>query len=131
MTDGPRFPFDPLERLILEKIGRVGPAWATLNGSEGHQRVRRQYLEGWTADAERRPLSAIAEILGVTLEEVRKFRERGLGPFAADRLAIAAGFHPSSVWPAWDEWKPDDLTHGQLYDRNRRRVRRGLPPVSA
>lgn len=49
------------------------------------------------------PYAQAAEALGVNKRVLLRYRHTGLGPWAADRLAIAAGLHPSVVWgEAWD-----------------------------
>ena len=43
-----------------------------------------------------------AELLAVSTRTVHRLRASGLTPQTADRLAIAAGFHPLAVWgDAW------------------------------
>lgn len=41
----------------------------------------------------------LAEVLGVTRRTVWRYRAEGVSEIAADRLAVAAGFHPFEVWP--------------------------------
>lgn len=38
------------------------------------------------------------QVAGSTLQE---YRQRGLTPRIADRLAIRAGYHPALIWPTW------------------------------
>ena len=43
-----------------------------------------------------------AEMLKVSTRTVHRLRVSGLSPWTADRLAVAAGFHPLAVWgEAW------------------------------
>ncbi len=43
-----------------------------------------------------------AELLAVSTRTVHRLRASGLTPWTADRLAVAAGFHPLAVWgDAW------------------------------
>lgn len=49
------------------------------------------------------PYARAAETLGVNKRVLLRYRHTGLSPLAADRLAVAAGLHPRSVWgEAWD-----------------------------
>lgn len=49
------------------------------------------------------PYPLAAQVLGVNRRTVYRYRDKGLNPWTADRLAIAAGLHPRSVWgEAWD-----------------------------
>lgn len=42
---------------------------------------------------------AMAEALGLSGSWLRKIRDNGVPARSADRLAVAAGFHPYEVWP--------------------------------
>lgn len=48
-----------------------------------------------------RPLWARAGDLGLQERQVHRLRRRGLTDEEADRLAVAAGFHPAEVWSGW------------------------------
>lgn len=44
----------------------------------------------------------LARQLGVSSRTVVRYRRRRhLSELVADRLAVAAGFHPGNVWPQW------------------------------
>lgn len=50
------------------------------------------------------PYAQAAETLGVNKRVLLRYRHTGLGPWVADRLAIAAGLHPRVVWgEAWEQ----------------------------
>jgi hypothetical protein len=49
------------------------------------------------------PVSSMAARLAITPGCLRQYRVRGLTAETADRLAVAAGMHPSAVWPTWDD----------------------------
>lgn len=50
----------------------------------------------------------LATWLGVEVDAMRKYRDRGVGPWLADVLACRAGTHPANVWPEWRHWVPGD-----------------------
>jgi hypothetical protein len=75
------FPFDDLEVLVLNRLG---------------VRCRPNGIDGAT-------VNDIAAELGVTQRSVFRYRRSGLTHNAADKLAIAAGYHPANVWPEWLE----------------------------
>jgi hypothetical protein len=51
------------------------------------------------------PTSAVVAIrLGISRRRVFRLRNRGLSPFEADELAVAAGMHPADVWPDWSRY---------------------------
>lgn len=43
----------------------------------------------------------LARVLGIDDRTVVYWKRHGLGPEAADRLAIALGRHPGDIWPEW------------------------------
>ena len=43
-----------------------------------------------------------ARILNVSTRTVHRLRHTGLSPWTADRLALAAGYHPFAIWG--DRW---------------------------
>ena len=44
----------------------------------------------------------VADILGVKIETVHYFRQRGgFSEPTADKYACRAGFHPFKIWPEW------------------------------
>ena len=43
----------------------------------------------------------LAERLRISARTVHRYRHRGLTVLQADRLAVAAGFHPAEIWPDW------------------------------
>jgi endogenous inhibitor of DNA gyrase (YacG/DUF329 family) len=43
----------------------------------------------------------VAAVMGVTKETVHAWAARGMGAYLADRLAVAYGRHPVSIWPSW------------------------------
>ena len=60
----------------------------------------------------RYPLEPLADAMGITVHKActrlrvtgatyQEYRDRGLTPMVADRLAIKAGFHPGLIWPQW------------------------------
>ena len=79
------FEWAPLEAEVVRRLG--GPGARCLGSLSP---------DGWT-------VADIAAYLGVTVAAV-KSRRRGVMAWpAADRYAVAAGLHPSSVWPEWFE----------------------------
>lgn len=42
-----------------------------------------------------------ADLLGVPRRRLYRLRDQGLTVDQADRMAIAAGYHPAEVWPTW------------------------------
>lgn len=44
---------------------------------------------------------ALVARLGITVSRIEKLRAAGLTASDADRLACAAGFHPTEIWPSW------------------------------
>lgn len=77
---GPRLPFADLERLVAVRLG--------VRAEQGAPQA------GWTD-------SDLAAVLGVSDWSLRQYRRRDLSLDVADRLAIAAGWHPAEVWPDW------------------------------
>lgn len=51
-------------------------------------------LTGWSANR-------WATEAGVTSRTIVRWRNEGVPEKHADRLAVAAGFHPAEVWPEW------------------------------
>ncbi len=50
-----------------------------------------------------------AQMLNVSTRTVHRLRVSGLSPWTADRMAVAAGFHPLAVWgDAWIHAIDDD-----------------------
>ena len=48
------------------------------------------------------PVAQAAQLLNVSVRTVHRLRASGLSPWTADRLAVAAGFHPLAIWgDAW------------------------------
>lgn len=43
-----------------------------------------------------------ARILNISTRSVHRLRNTGMSPWTADRLALAAGYHPFAVWG--DRW---------------------------
>jgi len=43
----------------------------------------------------------VSEIVGVTNRTVSRWKVQGLLFHSADRAAVAAGLHPSLIWPDW------------------------------
>jgi hypothetical protein len=76
---------------------------------------RRRRIEAWRAYRRRRfsiddalrlggcSGNELARRLGTTHGQVSKWRQRGLPPGPADRVAVAIGLHPALVWPDWLE----------------------------
>lgn len=57
-------------------------------------------------------LTAASERLGVTPRSLMRWRDTGLPYWKADRMAYAAGFHPSELWPTWwDDALAEDDGH--------------------
>lgn len=56
-----------------------------------------------TLAADRHVLGSLrlAEVAGVCPSVVRRWRTTGVDVWQADRLAVAFGVHPLSVWPDW------------------------------
>jgi hypothetical protein len=44
---------------------------------------------------------AVARTLGVPWSTLKRWRENGLRPLAADRVAVHIGKHPFEIWPSW------------------------------
>lgn len=79
----PRFPYEPLERLVVSRIDLPhGRAHGT--------------ADGWT-DAN------VADYLGVDRVQIRRWRRAGLPERSADRVAVAIGEHPALIWTDWYE----------------------------
>lgn len=60
------------------------------------------------------PLAALigpgaARTLNLRGSTFKEYRDRGMSPRVADRLATAAGFHPAEVWPTWVADTLEDL----------------------
>lgn len=67
----------------------------------------------------RAPSTAVAlHRLAVSGPDTATYIERGLSWIVADRLAVAAGFHPALVWPEWLE----EPTSSQLARRRSRKA---------
>jgi len=47
------------------------------------------------------PATRIGLRLGVTREQVHRWRYKGLGIDQADALAVRLGLHPVEIWPDW------------------------------
>jgi lambda repressor-like predicted transcriptional regulator len=78
-------PFHPLELYAEERFGgRV--VNSPRPGAE------------WTLQS---PLDMVAVTVGVARSTIYKWRRSGLTLFQADRVAIALGVHPSTLWPDW------------------------------
>jgi lambda repressor-like predicted transcriptional regulator len=89
----PRLPFADLERLVAARLG--------VKQSGGHH--------GWT-DAD------MACVFRLSVDALQQVRSRAtLGLDAADRLAIAAGYHPAEVWPQW--WELVEQVDGERTER--------------
>jgi hypothetical protein len=92
-----RYPLAPLAKALHIELGE------TLHG-------------GQQPGDEPAGLHALAEAVHVSISTAQRFRRFGLTERAADRLATAAGMHPSSLWPSWwadaagedDAWYSDD-----------------------
>lgn len=54
-------------------------------------------LRRWPAQTDDR----IAQLLGVSPSRLCEWRNDGLTWSAADRAAVAIGYHPLSIWPNW------------------------------
>lgn len=67
--------------------------------------------------------SSAAHLLGVGGSTWTDYRERGLTPRVADRLAVKAGFHPSEVWPSWAQDAEEDRLAADEAARERKRAR--------
>lgn len=76
-----RYPLEPLLRLIT-------PLWAS-SGDEHRQ-------------------GALAGVLGIDRTTVYRWNRLGVPECHADRVAIALGRHPGSVWPEWWAHADDD-----------------------
>lgn len=50
-------------------------------------------------------LQEVATLFGTTHRNACRWRSGGLSELLADRLAVAAGIHPGTVWPTW--WSLD------------------------
>lgn len=50
----------------------------------------------------------LADIAGLTKNEVRNLRQRGVTWTRADELAVACDFLPWEVWPEWADVDPAD-----------------------
>lgn len=50
----------------------------------------------------------LAALLGLTRNEIRNLRQRGITWARADELAIACDLLPWQVWPEWAEANPED-----------------------
>jgi hypothetical protein len=61
---------------------------------------------------------ALADRLGTSPRQIRRWRATGLTETQADRLACRLGQHPSQVWPSWstDIDDPLDDLHGTAHD---------------
>lgn len=44
----------------------------------------------------------VARLLNISTRTVHRLRHTGMSPWTADRLALAAGYHPFAVWG--DRW---------------------------
>lgn len=47
--------------------------------------------------------SLLSEVSGVSERSLRRWADRGLDDYQADRLAIRSGYHPAELWPTWIE----------------------------
>lgn len=52
----------------------------------------------WTLQS---PLETLALAVGARRTSVYRWRRNGLSVLQADRIAIALGLHPSTLWPEW------------------------------
>lgn len=92
----PRWPIEPLAKLLCVELHQDG---VTVMGSYRPQDG--EPLVGW---------AALADALGIESRRwVKRLVARGgwCDRYAADRAAVAAGFHPALVWEDW--WNVDDL----------------------
>lgn len=54
------------------------------------------------------PTGAVAVLLGLHPNQVRRWRDTGLTDDQADRLAVHVGLHASEVWEQWWDVPDDD-----------------------
>lgn len=81
----PRLAFAPIEEYIQVRFGnRVIPT--VCNGGE------------WTLQS---PQDMLALTIGTGRSTIYKWRREGVTVDTADRIAIALGLHPSTLWPDW------------------------------
>jgi transcriptional regulator with XRE-family HTH domain len=90
------YDFDDLERLVMARLG---------------VRANSTSPGGWTDDD-------LADALGITVPHLRelRYRRRMLTERMADRLAVAAGYHPATVWPHWFDDENTTPTAGPTTD---------------
>jgi hypothetical protein len=97
----PRYPLAPLAALLRITLHQPG-----------------RPVDDDRADA---GLVALADRLGMSLSTMKRRHRNGLTEREADRAAVAAGVHPSAIWPTWwdgapgdHDWYADDPTLAEL-----------------
>lgn len=62
--------------------------------------------------------SQAALILGVSVDMLKRFSQKGLSVDEADALACKIGVHPSSIWPEWLRIQPIDDFLLDMYEKH-------------
>lgn len=94
---------DILARLLVEVGACSGhhddselPPGRPLRRSESGRRYPLEPLLSYSS------MSALSQLCGLHRETLYRWRRTGgVDEFTADALAVAAGLHPTEVWPAW------------------------------
>lgn len=88
MKARPALSFDELERFIASMPQSLGDGWTNYNVGEG-----------------RVPPSLIANMLGVDVNSIHRWKAWGVPYYSADRAATRLGLHPLEIWPDFYIWE--------------------------
>lgn len=81
-----------------------GTGWGTGPGKPRPYSFRRLLDVAWPSTS----IMEVSRILGIHPRQLHRWLHYGLTERQADTLAIAAGLHPSLVWPDWWTHAPGD-----------------------
>lgn len=92
-----RYPLEPLAAKLHIDLGQIG--------GHGHDD---EALTG---------IALLAARVGVCHRTAKRARQHGLSIVQADHWAVAAGFHPVTIWPTWGiDLESDEATPGWFQD---------------